>query len=181
MTPKFPAARFALCLSMDQPGPKLMPRRHSWLHNTLPNNVCQQVAVITTLRLTPQRLHPVAKVCQGGEALTITPECSTVARISTRAIVSGVEDMPCRGVPRCAVRPAHHTERHSLAWLAPKGRGRSAPSADAVAEGGSAMVMTHKPPTLVVLQLTGGNDPLNTLVPHGAEHSRHRIQIYERV
>jgi uncharacterized protein (DUF1501 family) len=29
------------------------------------------------------------------------------------------------------------------------------------------MATTHKPPTLVVLQLTGGNDPLNTLVPYG--------------
>jgi uncharacterized protein (DUF1501 family) len=29
------------------------------------------------------------------------------------------------------------------------------------------MVTTHKPPTLVVLQLTGGNDPLNTVVPYG--------------
>jgi uncharacterized protein (DUF1501 family) len=29
------------------------------------------------------------------------------------------------------------------------------------------MVASKKPPTLVVLQLTGGNDPLNTLVPYG--------------
>jgi uncharacterized protein (DUF1501 family) len=29
------------------------------------------------------------------------------------------------------------------------------------------MTMTHKSPTLVVLQLTGGNDALNTLVPYG--------------
>jgi uncharacterized protein (DUF1501 family) len=29
------------------------------------------------------------------------------------------------------------------------------------------MAMTCKPPALVVLQLTGGNDPLNTLVPYG--------------
>ncbi|HYU20758.1 MAG TPA: DUF1501 domain-containing protein [Chloroflexota bacterium] len=29
------------------------------------------------------------------------------------------------------------------------------------------MVTTHKPPTLVVLQLTGGNDTINTLVPYG--------------
>ena len=29
------------------------------------------------------------------------------------------------------------------------------------------MAITRKPPTLVVLQLTGGNDVLNTLVPYG--------------
>jgi uncharacterized protein (DUF1501 family) len=29
------------------------------------------------------------------------------------------------------------------------------------------MTMPHKPPTLVVLQLTGGNDALNTVVPYG--------------
>jgi uncharacterized protein (DUF1501 family) len=29
------------------------------------------------------------------------------------------------------------------------------------------MATTRKPPTLVVLQLTGGNDPLNTVVPYG--------------
>jgi uncharacterized protein (DUF1501 family) len=29
------------------------------------------------------------------------------------------------------------------------------------------MTTTHKPPTLVVLQLTGGNDALNTIVPYG--------------
>ena len=29
------------------------------------------------------------------------------------------------------------------------------------------MTMPRKPPTLVVLQLTGGNDPLNTVVPYG--------------
>ena len=29
------------------------------------------------------------------------------------------------------------------------------------------MAMTRKPPTLVVLQLTGGNDALNTIVPYG--------------
>src|SRR4051794_24250456 len=28
------------------------------------------------------------------------------------------------------------------------------------------MAITKKPPTLVVLQLTGGNDPLNTVVPY---------------
>jgi uncharacterized protein (DUF1501 family) len=29
------------------------------------------------------------------------------------------------------------------------------------------MATIRKPPTLVVLQLTGGNDVLNTLVPYG--------------
>ena len=29
------------------------------------------------------------------------------------------------------------------------------------------MATVAKPPTLVVLQLTGGNDPLNTVIPYG--------------
>jgi hypothetical protein len=34
------------------------------------------------------------KVCQDGEALTSTPEYSTVAHISARAMLSDVEDIP---------------------------------------------------------------------------------------
>ena len=34
------------------------------------------------------------------------------------------------------------------------------------------MAITRKPPTLVVLQLTGGNDVLNTLVPYGNPPTR---------
>src|SRR5438045_1388241 len=42
------------------------------------------------------------------------------------------------------------------------------------------MTTTKKPPTLVVLQLTGGNDFLNTLVPYGDSRyydNRQRVRI----